>query len=98
LADDARTAIPPPAADARTTTPPPTTDAGAQGSVGDVGASTSAPVIGVDLINAVSRVSDHDLVADWIQIEQASKDRSRNIWRVGTGFVVNNADTETLGD
>jgi hypothetical protein len=59
---------------------------------------TSPPVIGVDPINAVSRVSDHDLVGDPIQIEQASKDRSRNIWRVGTGFVVNSADIETLGD
>jgi hypothetical protein len=43
---------------ARTATPPPAANAGAQGSVGDFGASTSPSVIDVDPINAVPRASD----------------------------------------
>jgi hypothetical protein len=60
---------PPSVADARTATPPLVADAGAQGSVGDIGASTSPPVIDVDPINAVLRASDQDLVGDPIKIE-----------------------------
>jgi hypothetical protein len=61
LADDARTAAPPSAADSmvatsppasatRMVTPPPVSNAGAQGSVGDIEASTSPWVIDVDTI------------------------------------------------
>jgi hypothetical protein len=39
--------------DAGTTTPPPATEAEMPGYMGDVGASTSPPVIDVDPINAV---------------------------------------------
>jgi hypothetical protein len=74
LADDTRTTTPPPAADARTVTPPPAANARAQGSVGDVGASTSALVIDVDPINAMPGAPNQDLVGDPIQIEQAPKD------------------------
>jgi hypothetical protein len=49
--------------------PPLAADAGVQGSVGDIGASTSPPVIDVDPINAVLRASDQDLVGDPIKIE-----------------------------
>jgi hypothetical protein len=50
-------------------TPLTAADAGAQGSVGDVGASTSPPVIDVDPINAVPDASGQDLVGDPIQIK-----------------------------
>jgi hypothetical protein len=69
LADDARTTTPPPAADARTVTPPPAADATAQGSVGDVGASTSPLVIDVDPISVMPGGPDQDLVEDPAQIE-----------------------------
>jgi hypothetical protein len=63
-AADARTTTPPPAADVRTTTPLPAADATAQGSVGDIGASTSPRVIDMDPINAMPGVPDEDLVGD----------------------------------
>jgi hypothetical protein len=74
LADDARMMTPPPAADSRMVTPPPATDAGAQGFVGGVGASTSPPVIDVDLISAMPSGIYQDLVGDPVQIEQEPKD------------------------
>jgi hypothetical protein len=58
---------------ARTVTPLPAADAGAQGSIGDVRASTSPPVIDMDPINMVHSTSDQDLVGDPIQIEQVPK-------------------------
>jgi hypothetical protein len=68
-AADSRTATPLPTADARTTTPPPGVDARAQGAVGDVGASTSSPIIDMDPINVMPGGADEDLVRDWSQIE-----------------------------
>jgi hypothetical protein len=59
--------------DARTVTPLPAADAGVQGSIGDVRASTSPPVIDMDPINMVHSTSEQDLVGDPIQIEQVPK-------------------------
>jgi hypothetical protein len=64
---------PPLATDARVMAPPPGVDAGAQGAVGDVGASTSSPVIDVDPISAVPGGADEDLVKDQMHLEQAPK-------------------------
>jgi hypothetical protein len=69
LDDDARTATPPAAADTRMATLLPAADAGAQGSVGGVGASTSPPVIDVDPINVMPSGMDQDLIGDPLQIE-----------------------------
>jgi hypothetical protein len=69
VADNARTATLPPAADARMVTPPPAADAGAQGTIGDIRASTSSPVIDVDPISVMPRGTDEDLVRDRAQIE-----------------------------
>jgi hypothetical protein len=55
-------------------TPPPVSNAGAQGSVGDIEASTSPWVIDVDTIIAMPGGKDEDLVWDRAQIEQAPKD------------------------
>jgi hypothetical protein len=78
LADDARTVTPlptadsrmvtpPSAVDARTATPPPGADAGAQGTIGDIGASNSPPVIDVDPISAIPIGTDENLVKDQAQ-------------------------------
>jgi hypothetical protein len=66
--------------DARTATPPPAANTGAQGSDGNVGASTSPPVIDVDPINVIPSTSYQDLVGDPIQIEQ----RPKNLETSGT--------------
>jgi hypothetical protein len=70
---DSRTATPPPAADAGATASPPGADAGAQGVVGDIGASTSSPVIDVSPINVMPGGADEDLVEDQVQLEQVLK-------------------------
>jgi hypothetical protein len=54
--------------------PPPSADAGAQGSVGDVGASTSSPIIDVNPINEMPGGVDEDLVRDQAQIDHVPKD------------------------
>jgi hypothetical protein len=58
---------------ARMTTPSPVADVGTHGSIGDVGASSSPPVIDVDPINTVPCTSYQDLIGDLIQIEQSLK-------------------------
>jgi hypothetical protein len=81
LADNAHTATPPlgavesratspPMADARVETPPRVADAGGTTSTGDVGATTSPPIIDVDPISARPARAE-DLVRDQPQIDQA---------------------------
>jgi hypothetical protein len=82
LVDDARTTTPLPAVDSRMATPPPAfdawvmasplgADASAQGSIGDVGRSTSSPVINVSPISVMPGGADVDLVRDQAQIDLA---------------------------
>jgi hypothetical protein len=71
---NARRETTPPATDARRVTPPPAAGTGAQGAVGDIGASTSSLVINVDPINVMPGGTDEDLVRDRAQLEQAPKD------------------------
>jgi hypothetical protein len=59
--------------DAREATPPPATSTRTQGAVGDVGASTSSPVIDMDPINVIPSGTNEDLVKDQVQLEQAPK-------------------------
>jgi hypothetical protein len=53
------------------TTPPPAADVVTRGSVDDVRATTSPPIINVDPFNAVPSTSAQDVTADPIQIEQS---------------------------
>jgi hypothetical protein len=70
LDDDARTATPSPAADARTATPLSVADAGAQCSIGDIGASTSPPVITMDPINMMPGALDQDLLGTQLKLSR----------------------------
>jgi hypothetical protein len=52
---------------------PPAASTGTQGVVGDVGESTSSPVIDMNPINVMPGGTDEDLVKDQAQLKQASK-------------------------
>jgi hypothetical protein len=54
----------------------------------------SPPIIDVDPNNAVPGASDHDLVGT--QFKSSSRQRIQK--HPGTGFVIDRADVETLGD